>query len=312
MKSRNFLIRICLLMIGILSFVGCATVEQTIYLGDVEVSAPIITPPSHININKQVGDVTISPRFSILTNTDKMSGSTAERYTGTFKIDDSTFYRAKKQNLEWEPYQLTAGLDLDLKISQSISIFGGMNLSNGNNKNSLGGNVGLGFHNHDKEYIIRMDLGLTIQEYDFTAVTIVQTKTTYIWGDEDEFWDIFADKGSTTNVNPFITLTINSSYQYGLLDWFITGGYFTQNLLGYKPGSYSIPLFFPLPIVGTYTKIDKRSDMTAGFLYLNPGLSFNLSNELNLSLSAKIMNEVSSTSSTHWYVMPALQINYQP
>lgn len=36
----------------ILIFIGCASVEQTINLGDVEVSAPIVPPPTHLNINK--------------------------------------------------------------------------------------------------------------------------------------------------------------------------------------------------------------------------------------------------------------------
>lgn len=86
-----------------------------------------------------------------------------------------------------------------------------MNYSNDEENYSLGGNFRIGFHNHGERHITRLDLGFTVQEYDFTAITIVQTKTTYIWGETKQSVDIYADKGSVTNINPFATLTINSS-----------------------------------------------------------------------------------------------------
>lgn len=311
-KNLYYVIQFSCLLIISLVFIGCVTVEQTIYLGDAEVKAPIIPPPTHININKEVGSITISPRFSFLTSTNKISGSTEGRYTGTFKINDTTFYKSNKQNLEWEPYKYSAGLDLDLKILKSVSLFGGINTSGGYQRSSMGGNFGIGFHNHDESNIMRLDVGVSIQEYDFTAVTVVQTKTTYVWGDQDEFWNIYADRGRSTNINPFITLTINSSYDPSFFNWFVLGGYFTQNLLGYKPGSYSIPLFFPLPLGGTYTQIDKRSDMLAGFLYFNPGISLSFNDNTKVLLSTRIMNEVLSSTSKQWYIMPSLQLDFHP
>lgn len=300
------------LFLFVLILYGCVTVEQTIYLGDVEVDAPIISPPLHVRINKEIGDVTISPRFAILTSENKISGSTDTKYTGTFKINDSTFYKANKQNLYWTPYEYTLGLDIDLKVSKTISLFGGINLSGKDNNSSTGGNLGVGFHNDGERYIARLDAGLTIQNYNFTAVTIVQTKTTYVWGDQEEHWNIFADRGNSTNINPFVTLTVNSSYEKSLFNWYVSGGYFTQNLLGFKPGNYTIPLFFPLPIGGTYTQIDKRSDMIAGFIYFNPGISLAFSHNINFLLSTKIMNEVLSSTSKQWYIMPSLQFDFRP
>ncbi len=308
MKKRFFnILSISFLLINLICFLGCGTIEQTIYLGDVEVNAPIVPPPTHINVNKDVGSVTISPHFSYLNTNSKISGSTDGKYTGTFRLDDSTTYKAKKNNLDWSLYKYTAGLDLDIKVSKSVSIFGGMNYSKDKENYLLGGNFGIGFHNHGEKYIARFDLGFTVQEYDFTAITIVQTKTTSIFG-SDESWDIFADKGSTTNINPFATLTVNSSYDSSFFNWFIIGGYFTQNLLGYDPGTYSYPLF-PFPI--TYTKIDKRSDMVTGFIYFNPGIAITLNDQFKLLLSAKILNEVMSTTSKQWFFMPSAQINFQ-
>jgi len=47
----------------ILYFFGCATVEHTIFLGDVEVVAPITPPPTHININKEKEMLQFHPDF---------------------------------------------------------------------------------------------------------------------------------------------------------------------------------------------------------------------------------------------------------
>ena len=44
------------------------------------------------------------------------------------------------------------GLDLNIQASNAISIFGGINFSGGNGKNSLsGGNIGVGFHSHTQK-----------------------------------------------------------------------------------------------------------------------------------------------------------------
>jgi hypothetical protein len=308
MKRRFTYSLISLLLIGhLISFNGCVSVQQTIYLGDVDVNAPILPPPTHINVNKGVGNITISPKFSIIKNNAEIIGSTSDHYIGAFNLGNDTTYRAKNKNLLWNISNYTIGADLDYKAFKAFSLFGGINYSGDGQKMLMGGNIGIGLHNDAENPVIRLDLGVTIQEYDFTAITIVNTKTISVFG-SDEYWYIFADKGSITNVNPFATLTINSTYDSSFFNWFVTGGYFTQNLLGYTPGTYSYPLF---PFAENYIIIDKRSDMLAGFLYFNPGITLNLNSEIKLVMSAKILNEVSATSSTEWFIMPSAQIDFQ-
>ena len=108
--------------------------------------------------------------------------------------------------------------------------------------------------------------------------------------------------------NPFGTLTVNSSYDSSFFNWFITVGFFTQNLLGFEPGTTSYPIF---PFFSSYTEIDTRSDMLAGFLYLNPGISLSLNRQIRLLLSAKMNYEMLATNSTQLYVMPSAQIDFQ-
>ncbi|MFO7524513.1 MAG: hypothetical protein R6W68_03585 [Ignavibacteriaceae bacterium] len=286
---------------------GCGTIEQTIYLGDVEVNAPVSPPPTHINVNKEVGNVTFSPRFTVLTSNNKITGSTEDRYNRTFRFSDDDFYIAKSENLEWILSKFIFGLDIDVKLAEKFSLFGGFHFSSGDNKNLAGGNFGIGIHNHLESPVIRLDLGMTIQKYEYFAVTIVHTKSTSIFG-SGEYWDIYGDKGSTTNLNPFIALTFNSDYDSGLINWFIPVGFFTQNLLGFKPGTTNYPMF---PFFMEYTKVDKRSDMLAGFLYINPGVSISLYKDMKILISAKTIREIVATGTDEWFFMPSVQIDFQ-
>ncbi len=295
------------LLCNLFLLVGCATIEQTIYLGDVEVSAPICPPPTHININKEVGNVTISPKFSNTGKNMTITGSTEDRYNRLLDFGNDSTYRAKSKNLDWNISPYTLGVDIDIKISKAVSIFGGFNYSGDGQTELMGGNIGLGFHNHAVNPVVRFDIGVTIQEYSYTAITIVHTKTSSIFGN-DESWDIFGDQGSSTNINPFGALTVNSSYDSSFFNWFIVGGFFTQNLLGFEPGTTSYPIF---PFISSYTEVDTRSDMLAGFLYLNPGISLSLNQQIKLLLSAKMNFEMLATNSTQLYLLPSVQIDFQ-
>jgi hypothetical protein len=260
-----------------------------------------------VNINKDVGDVTISPKFSMNSSNSTIIGSTEDRYNAIFEFSNDTIYRAKTENLAWYTSDYTFGLDVDFKVTEGFSIFGGFNYSGDGQTNLIGGNLGVGFHNHAINPVVRVDFGITIQDYDYTAVTIVHTKTTSFFGN-DESWSIFGDRGSSTNINPFGTLTINSSYDSSFFNWFFTAGFFTQNLLGFEPGSNTYPI---LPFFSSYTEVDERSDMLAGFLYLNPGISFSLNRQIRILLSAKMNYEVLATNSKQLYVLPAVQIDFQ-
>jgi hypothetical protein len=291
----------------ILFFFGCATVERTIYLGDVEVVAPITPPPTHIKINKETGALTISPRFSAITNKRKeVTGSTGDSYRGSIVLPDNSTYSAKRENIQWNVMEYVYGADLDIQVWQSTSIFGGINFSSGNNTNLTGGNLGIGFHSLSGNSALRFDIGINIQKYNYLAVTIVNTKTTSIFG-HDESTDIFCDKGNSVNVNPFITLTINSAYNTGFLNYYGSIGIFTQSLLGFNPGETHYSGF---PFIVTETTVDERADFTSYLFYFNPGLAVRLNNNVGMILSAKIIKEL-STSTDIWFIMPSVQMDLQ-
>lgn len=297
----------CSIAIMLFILFGCITSEQTIYLGDTNVSGPITPPPTHINVNKNIGDVTFSPRYSVLLSNNNITGTTEDHYNRTFYFNDGSYYRTNQKNLEWDIVKTTIGLDMDAKLSEKFSLFGGFNYSMGNKVQLAGGNVGMSFHNHNQSPVIRWDLGLTIQKYEYKAITIVHTKSQSIFG-SSEFWDIYVDEGNSVNINPFILITVNSDYKDADFNWFVPFGFFTQNLLGFEPGT-SVSAFLPFLI--SQTTVDKRADMLAGFIFMNPGVSYNLNQHIKILLSTRIIKEIVATKVEDWFFMPSVQIDFQ-
>jgi len=270
---------------------GCATVEQTIYLGDAEVKAPFTPPPAHLNINKESGSITFSPKFSVLTNPHQIKGSTGDRYSSSYRINDTTTYRTRNKNLQWTPLKYNLGLDMDIKISNHVSLFGGISTSPGKSISLEGGNIGIGFHNHLENPIIKFDIGLNIQKYEYFAVSIVNTKISSPFG-EEEYWGIYGDKGNSVNFNPFLSLTVNSSDETSYLNYFGTIGVFSQSLLDFEPGETRYNYF---PLVINQTTVDKRAGYISYSFYASPGLIFSLNEYFRIVVSAKFIGELSTS-----------------
>lgn len=289
-----------------LNLIGCVTVEQTIYLGDAEVTAPFTPPPTHLNINKETGQVTFSPKISVVTNKTKLVGSTDNKYKSSLIFGDGIEYKPKKENLEWNPVKYSFGLDIDWKVGDNISIFGGINSATEKNISLTGGNIGIGFHSHKKNPVTRFDVGLNIQKYNYFAVSIVHTKESSIFGD-DEYWDIYGDKGSSVNFNPFMSLTINSSNESGFINYFGTIGVFSQSLLDFEPGETNYAFF---PFIISHNTVDERGGFISYSFYFSPGLSFRLNEYIRILLSGKFLKELSTSADT-WFIIPSVQMDFQ-
>lgn len=305
-KKQSFQKRFLLFSLVILFIPGCVTVEETIYLGDAKVNAPLMPPPTHLNINKKTGDVTVSAKFLTITNNTRLKGTTDNRYKKEFKLNDTTFYRTARENLEWNLFNYTIGMDIDVKLSKLISLFGGINTSFGEDINLAGGNIGIGFHNDMVNPVTRFDIGINIQKYDYFAVSVVHTKTTTIFGTE-EHYNIFDDKGSSVNINPFMSLTVCSSDETSFINYFGIIGIFSQSLLDFEPGETGYAFF---PFVATIKSVDERAGFISYSLYANPGLSFSLGENTRFVLSGKLIKELSN-SSQRWLFMPAAQMDFQ-
>lgn len=287
----------------VLQLTGCAyqEVEETLYLGDVKIKAPITTPPLHLNVNSQPGDITFSPRFTAV-NKENMPASSSEMFTGTFVYPDGTTYETSNKNIDWNFSQYSFGLDADLKLSNSFSLFGGFIISN---DNINGWNIGLGIFNSKTDLIVRLDLGLNIQKYNYDAITVVDQTITDFWGHKTNKRYIYRDIDEVMNANPFLTLTFNSNNDSTLLNYFFNMGYFLQQLLDFSPRDD----IYDSGTVTTTT--DLRPDCMAGFLYVNPGISFSLTNQLRIVLCAKFLKEtILQLDSGGIIIVPGLQMDF--
>ncbi len=295
------------LIIGIL-FYGCSTttVQQTLYLGDVKVDAPITLPPTHVTINKIAGDITVSPKFMF--NTLKYIDSSIEdRYQNTIGLPDKTYYRTPESNLEWRLPAVVAGVDIDAAASNNFAVFGGIQYSNYGNGDLIGGNFGIGIYSQGKNPAARFDVGMSFQKYFYDAVTIVQTKTTTDGHTVEDLF-MFHDRGNTTNLNPFFSFTLNSSNEEEPVNYFLSLNYFTQKLLNFEPREHYIDYtLFGTRVITT----DLRSEITCGFLSICPGLTYEFNDKMRFVGSVKILKEVLSLKSFgEWIIIPSIQMDF--
>ncbi len=298
---------LCILFSGILLFNGCIPqqVEETLYLGDAKVNAPITTPPLHLNIRSNPGEITLSPKFSS-TNSRNLLAASDDAFTGTMMLPDTSIYETRNKNVEWVYSKYSMGLDMDLKVSRGFALFAGISFSNDNH---MGGNFGIGLFTNMTDPIFRFDAGLTFQSYRYDAVTIVDKKITDWWGNESSSRYIFHDIGEESNINPFFTLTFNSNNDSSLINYFVNAGYFIQQLLDYSPGTTRNDDPF---LYTTTVTTDKRPGCSAGFLYFNPGISLNMAYNIRLLLSAKFLKETSlQIDSGGLIILPNIQIDFR-
>ncbi len=289
-------------------FGGCA-VEEVIYLGDAKIKAPITPPPTHLNIAKEVGQITMTAKYSSGVNETKIKGATEDRYKKYYRISENSFYIPKNDNIEWELMPRTFTADIDCKVGENVSLFGGFNFSSTNEIELDGGYVGIGFHTHLNNPEIRFDVGLNFQAYDYLATSIVEGKTISFFGSKSSTYSyIFKDKGKSTNMDPFITLTVNSSDNSQMINTFGTLGFFTQSLLNYNPGETD---YVEIPFFYSQSTTDARSSCTVVFLYLNPGLSIKIIDEIRIVFSAKIIKTL-NIFADKLFVVPSIQFDFQP
>lgn len=308
----------CLIFYSITPFIlnYCTSAEkivETYYLGNVNINAPITTPPVHVMVDNQKSDLTVTPKLIIGTER-QIESSTEYHYTDRIILPDNSTVEAKNENLEWNLSSAVIGADFDYRAGNNFSLFGGLQLATTENNVLMGGNVGLGFHGVTNNIAMRLDLGLSIQESNCDALTIIHTK--YIYANSGTRTDTtyFRDKDNFVNINPFLVYTLNSVIKDDRLNYFLSLGYFTQTILDFEPGKSSNSntwiILFGVPRADEYYTSDLRPNVKAGFVMINPGIVYTIDEQFNLILSLKILKETLLDSSRNlWMVMPSVQMD---
>lgn len=315
MKISKVLISTLYSLFFILFSAGCDTVkvQETIYLGDVDVQAPINTPPvKTILRNSGNTEIKVSPKLVINQNKN-ISTSTSGSFYSNLSPRDSLKPFFREQNLDWSFPDLLAGIDIDIPLSKSIFFAGGFHFSNIGNQSAIGGSAGFGIGGINGATAFRIDAGVLIQKHLYNAETVVKRVETYNDGSKKEFISIYSDNASTTNLNPYVTLNFNSAYE-GLFNFYVGAGYFTQSLLGFIPSNYIGDRPWWLPVWNTgieYIKTDKRNDVNIGFYFFSPGVIYKLMDNANALIGVKLLKTVGNdTKADSWMILPSIQVDF--
>ncbi len=320
--------KIIFLSIFMLTLFGCTTIE-TLYLQDVEVTGPINQSPIHITDSTQTPSVTFSMRFSY--NPEKEMKAKTE---GTPKVNEDGFYQVdtiyhddgtisfkksnenrylyRGQNLTWNFASVTAGIDMDIKLSKNFALFAGVNYAGGNNKSLWGGTGGIGLFGVNNGIAFRLDAGFHFQSISYDAYTIAEIKETSFWGSTYEYVMFYHDIDETTYFDPFVNFTFNTAKRDWVLNIFINGGYSVQSLLDFEPRSIDYDWFFLPPFVvnTTYTN-DYRGETTAGFVHFTPGVYFNFAEQGRILIGARFYYETQLEEvSQNLFILPMMQVDF--
>lgn len=312
MKAVNFF-RIILASVPLFFFGACSSidVQQTLYLGNVDVKAPINTPPIHLSFReKKGGEVTVSPKL-IFNQNRSIDAATDKSFYSTLKDQDSLKIRGifKEKNLNWSYPPFLIGVDLDLAASSAFSVFGGIHFADEGNKSMVGGNIGIGIGGKKGPAAFRFDLGAGFQKTFFDAQTVVKTIET-INGNSREYISVYFDSDNSFNISPFVSLQFNTAYEYPL-NFHLHGAYFTQNLLGYTPKEIDIDYYFWVP-GSTVTRVDQRTDFTIGFWSVGPGVSYKVLDNAVVNFTIKLLRTTGSEiKSNEWFVLPSFQFDWE-
>jgi len=297
LNKKQFLSVLLLITLGL---VGCATVEETLFLRQAEVYGPVNPAPIHVTDSIVTPSVTISPTFSYCTQ---------NTFTGNIK-ESSPFYGLDTSfvpsvnSLTWDISTFNAGVNFDLALLKGFAITLGVNYSGQNNYYLWGGHVGIGFFTYSNGIGFRTDLGLQIQSMSYDAYTVSKVVVDELFGGSETYISFYHDIGESTNYDPYITLTFNTAYKNWPVNIFVNGGYVVQTLFSFDPQtSY---YYYP-----TYRQTDKRGSSTAGFVALTPGLYFNITEVTRVLAGCSFYIETQiSDANPSLFIIPMMQVDF--
>ena len=307
-----------------ISLVGCTTINQTIYLQNIEVTGPMNNPPLNITTGQKQGSFTISPRFAI--NDNKQLSGRIEKHTyvdnsGIYRVDTvlnngTRFYREgdgnvneyKGNNLIWKLPNFLAAVNIDYAAGNHIGLNLGLNYAVQNQVSYTGGCAGIGLFSEKGNSAFRIDAGVMWQQLSYIASTVVVTKETFYNNSQSNTTiDFFKDRNKSTNWNPYVSLTFNTSSKTAPLNFYVNLGYFSQTLFDFEPSDPN-PEYYPLGF--NVTTSDQRGESTTSFLNLSSGIFINMTDNSKIILGVRLLKETQiEESSKSLFILPVLQVD---
>ncbi len=309
-----------------LLFGGCGSLEQTIYLQNVNVNGPLNNPP--IFITNEQNSIQVSPRFSF-SSQNQVSGQinpSGVNSHGFYQVDtiisngnisyrqssDNT-YKNTQNNVNWNLPQFTAALDIDLPVSKSVSFFGSLNYASSDSYDLTGGSFGIGFKNVTKFSAIRFNLGGSIQQYHYDAYTVVVSTVSPYNAISFTRVDFYHDVSKQSNFDVFANFTFNTILPDFPVNFFCSLAMFSQTILNFSPETLDLNNYYRLGYTGSSTSLNLES--SSRFLSLTPGVYMNLNQMIRLVVGFNIVwnnggELVVDRTTSNLYVMPLAKIDF--
>ena len=296
---------VILFLLASLLMMSCATVQQTIYLQDIEVKGPMNPPPVRITKDKFPGNVTISPRLSI-NKYSEISGNVGNRRYANPSQD--SLFRSKTNNLLWKIPQFSFGFDFDVALTNTFGIACGLNYSVIDQTKLIGGSIGIAFFQEKNGNAIRFDAGILVQELYYDAKTIVETTIDPIWGSPSTSVYYYRDKDKNADIDLYATLTYNSAIQNFPFNFFLSASFFTQTILDFEPSKQTD--FSYAFILTEKTINDVRGEASSSFLSATPGIFIDITTWSRMVMGVRLMTDIGLDSpSKSFFVIPVLQLD---
>jgi hypothetical protein len=314
-----------LLLLIALFLGGCADIKQTIYLQNAEVNGPLNHPPIYISDNRN--GITVSPWLSF-SSRNQVTGRTNHsrvNINGVYQLDtiyeggqiyyresNANQYEYTKNNVKWNLPNVKGGVDIDLPISRTVSIIGSFNYVSQNLYQIVGGSFGFGFYSVKNNNAIRLNIGCTLQEYQYDAETAVVSTIDPLFGREYSRTDIFHDIDKKSSLNFFGNLTYNSVSETMPINFFFSFAFFSQTLLNIEPQNPNRE-YYPFGITTTTT--DERGETSTAYLSFTPGIYMNITPTMRLVLGINLVKDIggfmsaTDSFSSKLFVMPLAKVD---
>ncbi|MDP4114728.1 MAG: hypothetical protein Q8903_01260 [Bacteroidota bacterium] len=295
---------ICFAFAAVNIFIGCATIEDEVFIQNAQVAGPLNQPPVQVTTKDAQKKFIISSSM-VTTNPksyiDNMSIILSD-YNKLAKIDKHNW---DKNNFGWSLPAYSAGIQFELPLSKSASVTVGGNYSEVKNKDLLGGLLSFDLHGISGSVGVRYTIGLSYQEFYYDAYTYVIRKKTPYGGKTEESTYAFHDLNTDGLFNYYMMLTINSDIKNPPINAYIAIAFIKQRLLSFTPGTSVGQDVF----LNNYISIDSRGSYSTEFISISPGLFYTFNNSIRILCGVTLAFSLSGESDTRLFIAPSFKID---
>jgi hypothetical protein len=282
---------------------GCGTVTETVYLQGLDAVGNVPSPPLFVTDSMTAGQLQFSARVAGLAATNGL-------LTGKIPLAGPRFpdsiYQYPSHNLSWSIPKASGGLDVQVAISRSVALTGGIATGQTNGSSLLDWSLGLGLIGAQpgQDIAVRLDAGVHGQATHIVAPSVAVIRSEPLFGSPSQTVEYFVDEMEKTNFDLYAALTFNSRVKAWPVSVFLQGGYNRCTLASFEPEHIVFPLF-----LGMYEYKRVKTDYRVSVWSVAPGLYFRLSEEVRVLAGARCVITDVDDARMNSFWMPFVQVD---